>query len=33
MGEFFGVDWAGKRWIIVRATEESVTIDAQPCRQ
>lgn len=33
MEEYIGVDWAGKRWIVVNATNDSISIEAQPSIQ
>jgi len=33
MGRYFGVDWAGKRWIVVSVTDCGITVDAQPSLQ
>lgn len=33
MGEYIGVDWAAKRWIVVRVTDDSMSIGAQPSIQ
>lgn len=33
MEEYVGVDWAEKRWIVVRATDDSINIGAQPSIQ
>jgi hypothetical protein len=30
MGEYIGVDWAGKRWIVVIDADGNIVVDTQP---
>lgn len=33
MSKYLGVDWAGKRWIVVATTDESINVQTQPSMQ
>lgn len=33
MGEYVGVDWAGKRWIVVHTADNDIEVTAQPSLQ
>lgn len=33
MGKEVGVDWAGKRWVVVVITDESIDVGRQPSKQ